>query len=260
MKPFSYPEPAAERSYDRDDPLAAPRVKARKHIHVPDQPFLRPHLMWAELEHFRKLADWDEVPFSLLLCTLRGPVPFEVARMSMRTCCSHFAKSVGPAGMLDRNRVGLIIREVHIDQLLEIIASVRQDLNEKFGDFTLLTYPFEVDGALQIPQLSSYREKLTCRSMQSLFCLPTPWGKRAFDIMTAVMGLILLFPILLMSSLLIVCFTDGPIFYKQRRTGLGGRPFDIYKFRTMVVDAEQQQSSLMHLNEQDGPAFKIACD
>ena len=78
--------------------------------------------------------------------------------------------------------------------------------------------------------------------------------------MTAVMGLILLFPILLISALLIVCFTGRPIFYKQRRIGLGGRPFDIYKFRTMVVDAEQQQSSLMHLNEQDGPAFKIIAD
>jgi lipopolysaccharide/colanic/teichoic acid biosynthesis glycosyltransferase len=50
------------------------------------------------------------------------------------------------------------------------------------------------------------------------------------------------------------------VFFKQRRAGLGGRPFTIYKFRTMVVDAEAQKSQLRHKSEQDGPAFKIKHD
>lgn len=48
--------------------------------------------------------------------------------------------------------------------------------------------------------------------------------------------------------------------FKQRRIGLGGIPFEILKFRTMVVDAESQKNALKHLNEQDGPAFKIKED
>ena len=52
----------------------------------------------------------------------------------------------------------------------------------------------------------------------------------------------------------------GPVFFRQRRAGLGGKPFTIFKFRTMVTDAENKKSNLHHKNEQDGPAFKIKHD
>src|SRR5262249_28347556 len=52
----------------------------------------------------------------------------------------------------------------------------------------------------------------------------------------------------------------GPVLFKQWRTGRGGRPFLIWKFRTMGVDAEARKAELAQLNEQDGPAFKIRND
>ena len=87
-----------------------------------------------------------------------------------------------------------------------------------------------------------------------------PWWKRAIDIVGAGTGLILLSPILLGTAVTIKMTSSGPILFRQRREGKGGKSFDILKFRTMVVDAEAKQASLRGVSEQDGPAFKLKDD
>ena len=67
-------------------------------------------------------------------------------------------------------------------------------------------------------------------------------------------------PFLILIALIIKQTSRGPVLFKQQRVGLRGRKFYIYKFRTMVVDAEKQKASLAAYNEADGPAFKIAND
>lgn len=67
--------------------------------------------------------------------------------------------------------------------------------------------------------------------------------KRLFDILFSFLGLILLSPLLLLTALLIVREDGGPVFYRGQRIGLSGRPFFIFKFRTMVVDAEKRGGS-----------------
>ena len=54
--------------------------------------------------------------------------------------------------------------------------------------------------------------------------------------------------------------SPGPVFFRQWRTGRGGKPFLMYKFRSMVVDAEAKKLELLPLNELDGPAFKLTGD
>ncbi len=62
---------------------------------------------------------------------------------------------------------------------------------------------------------------------------------RAFDLLAAIAGLLLLLPFLLLIALLIKLEGSGPVFFRQVRVGRGGRPFRIWKFRTMVVNAER---------------------
>ena len=73
-------------------------------------------------------------------------------------------------------------------------------------------------------------------------------------------ALLVLSPLLLCVALLIKLTSKGPIIFKQARVGLHGRPFNIFKFRTMVVNAEQLKDQLEERNEQTGPVFKMKND
>lgn len=84
--------------------------------------------------------------------------------------------------------------------------------------------------------------------------------KRLFDLVAALGGLGLLLPLFPFIVLLIKLDTPGPIFFRQERVGRRGRLFTCWKFRSMVVDAEERKSSLSHLNEATGAAFKIRDD
>ena len=84
--------------------------------------------------------------------------------------------------------------------------------------------------------------------------------KRSLDICVSLVLLILFSPLFLAVTLLIKCNSKGPVFFVQERLGLNKRKFPLYKFRTMVPDAEKMQKELEEFNEADGPVFKIKND
>jgi exopolysaccharide biosynthesis polyprenyl glycosylphosphotransferase len=84
--------------------------------------------------------------------------------------------------------------------------------------------------------------------------------KRPFDIVVAALVLTLLSPAYLIIALVIKWTSPGPVLFRQLRSGLNGRPFTIYKFRTMTADAEQRKHELASLNEMRGPVFKVTND
>jgi len=84
--------------------------------------------------------------------------------------------------------------------------------------------------------------------------------KRIIDVVVSAVGLILCFPLFITTALLVKLTASGPVFFKQRRRGLYGRVFTMYKFRSMYVGAQRQREELAHLNEMDGPVFKIKND
>lgn len=69
--------------------------------------------------------------------------------------------------------------------------------------------------------------------------------KRLFDIVFSIFALILTSPIMLVSAIIIKCTSKGPIFFKQERLTLDNKPYNIYKFRTMVVDAEAKTGAVI---------------
>jgi lipopolysaccharide/colanic/teichoic acid biosynthesis glycosyltransferase len=86
-------------------------------------------------------------------------------------------------------------------------------------------------------------------------------AKRAIDLTGALVGLLLLSPVLLVVALLIRLDSPGPVLFRQWRRGRFGRPFRMLKFRTMVVDAERRLGDLEHRNESAGGVlFKLRDD
>jgi exopolysaccharide biosynthesis polyprenyl glycosylphosphotransferase len=84
--------------------------------------------------------------------------------------------------------------------------------------------------------------------------------KRLIDILLALVALVIFSPVLGIIALLIRLDSPGPAVFSQRRVGEDGRPFDIHKFRTMRVGAEEQQAQLQDFNQSSGPLFKMKFD
>jgi exopolysaccharide biosynthesis polyprenyl glycosylphosphotransferase len=86
------------------------------------------------------------------------------------------------------------------------------------------------------------------------------FGKRIMDLTVSFLMIILLSPLLLGVALVIKFTSPGPVLFIQPRVGMNKRSFKLFKFRSMYVNAEQRLKELAHLNEMDGPVFKIKND
>lgn len=84
--------------------------------------------------------------------------------------------------------------------------------------------------------------------------------KRPLDVAASLVGLALLSPVFLVLAVMVKRDSKGPVFFRQMRVGKDGKEFEFYKFRSMVQDAEELKCKLMHLNELEGPVFKISND
>lgn len=84
--------------------------------------------------------------------------------------------------------------------------------------------------------------------------------KRIIDIMGAIIGLIVLSPLLIIISIAIIVDSKGPVIFSQTRVGKDGKHFKMYKFRSMVIDAERLLAKLKEKNEMSGPMFKMKKD
>ena len=92
--------------------------------------------------------------------------------------------------------------------------------------------------------------------------VPASWQllKRCIDVVLASLFLLVTAPIVAAAAVAIVCTTRGTPFFAQERVGMHGRRFKMFKLRTMVNGAHAMRQSVMHLNEVDGPVFKIRND
>ena len=84
--------------------------------------------------------------------------------------------------------------------------------------------------------------------------------KRIIDFVGSAIALIVLSPLLIATTILVKFTSEGPILFRQTRVGLNKRMFSMYKFRTMIPNAEEVQAELLSMNEMSGPVFKIKDD
>ncbi len=115
----------------------------------------------------------------------------------------------------------------------------------------------DMDDRATRPELDSAAQGLP---MNALFVRPFPRWKRLLDIVGALLGIMLFGPVMIAIAIAIKLTSPGPVLFRQQRGGLGGKPFTVYKFRTMVVNAEAKKAELLRFNERQGPAFKMKND
>jgi exopolysaccharide biosynthesis polyprenyl glycosylphosphotransferase len=139
----------------------------------------------------------------------------------------------------------LVARAVQLARDLGVVVRVYPESSEArlLTDFSIER--FEGDCILTL-----FRERL-------LFQL---FFKRIIDVIVSFVALIVLAPLLVTVALCIKATSPGPVLFVQERVGMNRRKFKLYKFRSMYIDAERRKAEFAHLNEMDGPVFKIKND
>jgi exopolysaccharide biosynthesis polyprenyl glycosylphosphotransferase len=163
------------------------------------------------------------------------------------------------------------LREILIAERVDEIV-VCLPVDARFSDITMIVQhardlgivvrlmPEIADGALL---KSMHIEEFEDEYVVTLFreqLLMQLLAKRLIDATVSLAALVALFPFLVLVTVLIKLTSSGPVLFAQNRVGMNQRQFKLYKFRSMVVDAEERNSALQHLNERDGPVFKIEKD
>ncbi len=164
------------------------------------------------------------------------------------------------------SEMGRVLEEHVLD---EVIFSVRRDKLQDIEEPVLLC---EEQGIGVKVLLNFFPARIAKLSVEEIDGIPvlnystTPSdaaplvAKRIFDIVVSGLVVLLLSPFFIALAIAIKLDSPGPVFFKQRRVGLSGREFFLFKFRSMCVDAEAKLGALKAKNEMDGPVFKMRED
>lgn len=240
-----------------------------------DSQFLHsPERFFALLESERMRADRTKTLLSLVVFKLPAAGLHDAAVQEFVGVLRHRLRATDHAGFFGKcgNSIGVILWNTDTDGALNFVDAVNPHGEEgRPLEHQLYVYPLETpaddDSAgtglcdkSNGGKLENTGSPADPKSMEVLFVKPLPFWKRAFDVVAATAGILMLSPLLLVTAVLIKLTSRGGVLFKQQRTGLGGKPFTIYKFRTMCLDAEAQTDALRKHSEQDGPAFKLKTD
>lgn len=176
-------------------------------------------------------------------------------------------KVIGSIGGLEDFLVNNVVDELVFAMPLKIITYADKYLAiaENLGVKVRIVPDWQINYLMYRPGIAriAFEDFLGIYTM-SLQTTPQNEGKLLIKILLDYLGcvvfLILSLPLFAVISLAIKLISKGPVFYTQERLGLNGRTFRVYKFRTMVNNADELRKELEAYNEADGPAFKIKKD
>ncbi len=201
----------------------------------------------------RARADRNEEEFSVLL--LEGDERL-IEKLTKRM------RTIDEIGWFDKRQIGVILPDTSASGAMKVANDIRR--MPSLPTVTVYTYPGqwlpeETPTIRPISDGEGGSSGLFTGPPEALFDDGMPLWKRAFDIAGAAVALVLLFPLFVIVGATIAIVSPGPIFWRQQRVGYQGRPFKIWKFRTMHVgaDANLHQEHFKKLMEADAPLTKL---
>lgn len=217
------------------------------------------------LDRERARADRSGSPFSLVTFTPRDEETRRDTQVHLARYLPRRLRCTDDVGWIDEERIGAVLPDTPASGAWKVADDACQSFPEDHAPPVCEVYTYPTDHAENLlaplaPTLERTSLERPVQSLEILFAQPLPGWKRCLDILGASLGLVLLMPLMVLVAVAIRLTSPGPIFFIQRRSGLGGKTFLLYKFRSMRADAEAKKAALMALNEQDGPAFKIRHD
>jgi exopolysaccharide biosynthesis polyprenyl glycosylphosphotransferase len=218
--------------------------------------------------HVALVVGTDERAERLIASLRRYPEAGWLVRGCLRVNPEDAVRTVGGIPVIGtlQNLPDLLQEDVVVDEVFFAVAADRLD---RLADALEACENLGVDARVLV---DLYRPAHAHAYVEELFTLPfygvsptlTRQGalavKRAIDVVGALLLLVLTLPLLVVVALFIRLSSRGPIIFRQIRSGFHGRAFQMYKLRTMIADAEERRSEVLHLNEMDGPVFKVADD
>ncbi len=170
---------------------------------------------------------------------------------------------------LNESPVEKLVAFLHEHSVNGVILSAQHTL---FGKVEKAIQACELEGVEAWLVADFFKTQISQTSLDEFYGRPvlvfhanreTPWRrliKQTLDFFGAMLLLVFFSPVLIAAALAIKRTSPGPIFFRQQRSGVNGKPFTMYKFRSMVSDAEQRKQELAALNEMSGPVFKVTND
>ena len=175
----------------------------------------------------------------------------------------------GPEGLAELGRISDLESILH-EQTVDVVVVCPS--GEPFVELQRVLDVCETEGIETWLAADFFRTKIARPQVDEFLDIPvlvfrtTPplsWPlvvKRIMDIVGSATLIVLTSPLMLLIAVLIKATSPGPVFFTQKRCTLHGRVFNMYKFRTMITEAEQLKQELMAANEMQGPVFKIRND
>lgn len=259
-------------------------VGEHRHLH---EMYFPKHLL-AVIRRERARADRQRGQFSLVMFRV-VPARGRWATLRMSRIVLDEIRATDEIGQFDRHTVCAILPDTAPEGAWKLIERVNTSAAERgmHVEPVIYTYPTnwldpkksdndsddsDRDGSGGEPRVAEWVRRAEAAdsrpAAQPFDSLPLesllerrPGGmKRLLDVAVAGSVLLLASPLLAVIALLIKYTSEGPIIFRQWRSGMGGRPFEIFKFRTMCVNADALKAQLRAQSEQDGPAFKMTRD
>jgi exopolysaccharide biosynthesis polyprenyl glycosylphosphotransferase len=130
------------------------------------------------------------------------------------------------------------------------------------ADISQTAKGIDLDGQIKTPLVFDANTRATSESENIKFKQKHLYSfiKRIFDFIASLLGVIILSPLMITIAVIVKGFDGGPVFFKQKRIGKNGKEFTMYKFRSMVPNAEEMVAGLQDKNEASGPMFKMKDD